>query len=245
MTRRVVFHYHLFKNAGTSVDKILKDSFPDKWATREFKYKSIHTANPGVETWISENPEIIAFASHTARLPVPEIENTEIFPVIFVRHPLLRIYSGYIFETTQDADTPGSRLAKANDFPEYLDKRMKRPKDATARNFQATRIANLFKPADGTLEARAMRALEILPFLGLVEQFEPSMSTLKRVLARRDLNLVGTDAKENVSSKSKKNFEGQVKEIRKMLGSEIYKTFESKNKVDLKIHNIVRDWYGA
>jgi hypothetical protein len=34
--RTIILHYHLFKNAGTSVDAILKRNFGDKWVTSEF-----------------------------------------------------------------------------------------------------------------------------------------------------------------------------------------------------------------
>ena len=36
-SRTIILHYHLFKNAGTSIDAILKDNFDEKWVTREFE----------------------------------------------------------------------------------------------------------------------------------------------------------------------------------------------------------------
>jgi hypothetical protein len=31
--RKVVIHYHLFKNAGTSVDRMLKEIYGERWVT--------------------------------------------------------------------------------------------------------------------------------------------------------------------------------------------------------------------
>ena len=49
--RTVILHYHLFKNAGTSVDRLLQRNFPDAWATREFSGRN-NTAQ--VIEWISQ-----------------------------------------------------------------------------------------------------------------------------------------------------------------------------------------------
>jgi len=40
MARTILIHYHLFKNAGTSLDAVLKENFGDKWITREFDRKN-------------------------------------------------------------------------------------------------------------------------------------------------------------------------------------------------------------
>jgi hypothetical protein len=54
--RTIILHYHLLKNAGTSVDPILKRNFGDKWATREFL--PMGDNNTGlVEEWIRETPD--------------------------------------------------------------------------------------------------------------------------------------------------------------------------------------------
>ena len=57
--RTIILHYHLFKNAGTSVDAILKRIFGDRWVTREFPaMRGNNTAM--VEQWIRNTPEAVA-----------------------------------------------------------------------------------------------------------------------------------------------------------------------------------------
>src|SRR3546814_7801728 len=92
--RTVVLHYHLFKNAGTSLDKVLQENFGEKWVTREFPRRSnpvVHVRE--VAEWIMGNPEAVAFSSHTAELPPPVLPGIRVIPLIFIRHPIDRIAS--------------------------------------------------------------------------------------------------------------------------------------------------------
>ena len=86
---KAIFHYHLFKNAGTSLDASLKENFEagTEWLTEEFP------ANPAknrelVKQWVENNKEAKCFSSHTALLPVPKVQGLELLPVIFIRHPI-------------------------------------------------------------------------------------------------------------------------------------------------------------
>ncbi len=249
--RQAVFHFHLFKNAGSSIDRILRDSFPGAWQEREFRFTKKHWPYEEIENWIRETPEILAYSSHTARMPLPQIDGVELFPIIFIRHPLIRLYSGYKYELEQDAETPGALKAKEVDFKGYLAWRLERPRDASARNFQSNRLSHMFRPERGMLtenqdlENLALKALDALPFIGFVEKFDQSMKTLARSLARRHLDLKLSDVRENVNSDLGKSTEDRLSEIYEEVGEDVISQFQKQNSVDLKIYNIVKDWYGA
>ncbi len=59
--RTIILHYHLFKNAGTSVDAILQRNFPGRWVTREFPIAGENNTAL-VEDWIRETPDAIAYS---------------------------------------------------------------------------------------------------------------------------------------------------------------------------------------
>lgn len=248
--RRAVFHFHLFKNAGSSVDRILRDSFPGGWAEREFRFTKKNWPYSKIKDWIEETPTIKAYSSHTARLPLPEVDGVELFPVFFLRHPLIRLHSGFKYELAQEADTPGARKAKETDFKGYLEWRLTRPNDASARNFQSNRLSHLYRAERGKLtekkdlEDLALRALDTLPFIGFVEQFDASMKTLARALSRKDLELKLSDAKENVNSDLSVTTEARVNAIRKDIGEALFERYCDHNSVDLKVYDIVKGWYG-
>lgn len=248
--RRAVFHFHLFKNAGSSVDKILRDSFPGGWAELEFRFTKKHWPYEEIENWIKETPDIQAYSSHTARMPLPAVEDVELFPVIFIRHPLIRLHSGYKYEREQKAETPGAIKAKEVDFKGYLAWRLERPRDASARNFQSNRLSHMFRPERGKLteqidlEGLTMKALEALPFIGFVEKFDQSMESLAKILARRNMELKLSEARENVNTALSGSTEDRLAAIEAEIGEEVRAQFTEQNKVDLKVYDIVKSWYG-
>lgn len=179
MTRHIVLHYHLFKNAGTSVDAILKRNFGARWVTAEFpRAGGPNTAR--VEKWIRETPESCAYSSHTMIGPLPEIAGVEVIPLILLRDPIARIRSAYHFERGQDAETWGARLAKRQDFAGYVRTRLARSGDRQCRNFQTHRLASMI-PGDAPERDRARQALALVKargVLGRVENFDAAMARL-------------------------------------------------------------------
>lgn len=185
-TRHVILHYHLFKNAGTSLDAVLKRAFPGEWVTAEFPGAGGDNSG-ALAAWIEAEPEVKVFSTHTGRGPVPVVPGVEVFPVIFLREPISRIRSAYRFERKQEADTLGAKLAREHDLAGYVDARLAMPRDRQCRNFQTYRMAGFVPARDeyggrpGELE-RALRALRTLPLVGLVERFDESLARLAAAL---------------------------------------------------------------
>ena len=65
MSDPTIFHFHLFKNAGTSVDALLRQSFPGSWEQREFDGNKAEIKLQTAQ-WFNTNHNLIAFSSHTA-----------------------------------------------------------------------------------------------------------------------------------------------------------------------------------
>ena len=174
--RTIILHYHLFKNAGTSVDAILKCNFGDKWVTREFPPMGGNNTAL-VEEWIRETPDAIAYSSHTMMGPIPQFEGVRVISFMLLRDPIERIKSAYRFERTQVADTWGAQLAKEHDFDGYVRARLARPGDRQCRNFQTYRLASMM-PGEGSELERAHRALEELTVVGRVAEFKNAIAKL-------------------------------------------------------------------
>jgi hypothetical protein len=180
--RTIILHYHLFKNAGTSVDTILKRNFGDRWVTREFPpMDGNNTAS--VADWITETPEAVAYSSHTMMGPIPQVDGVRVITFLLLRDPIERIKSAYRFERSQAADTWGARLAKQYDFAGYVRARLAQPGDRQCRNFQTHRLASLM-PGPGTELARAELALDALSVVGQVETFDRAIADLAAAVAQ-------------------------------------------------------------
>lgn len=179
--RKVILHYHLFKNAGTSVDRILQSNFGNRWVTREFPMSGGDNSALVAE-WIQDNPKAIAFSSHTMMGPIPQISNTRILTLLFLRDPISRIISAYEFEKRQRVETLGAQLAKTTDLAGYVDARLAIPGDRQCRDFQTYRLSSLL-PGNAPELDRAKQMVRKLSLVGRVESFEKSIAKLSVLLS--------------------------------------------------------------
>lgn len=244
--RHVVLHYHLFKNAGTSVDKILKQHFKDGWAEHEGPGAGWKSENVG--DYLVKHPAIKMLSSHTALLPVPELPNTVIYPIIFIRHPIDRIRSIYEFEHKQIAETEGAIMAKKTDLAGYINWRLDRKGDRSIRNFQTYRLA-MATPAvehDKKLSEldRALKALETLPFVGIVEEFDTSLQKLEQMLKPLDPTINLKPTKANVTQKDNQSLEQRLEKFTEELGVDLYAKVVENNAFDLKLYYAALKHFG-
>ncbi|MBQ0929135.1 sulfotransferase family 2 domain-containing protein [Ideonella sp. 4Y16] len=235
--RKVILHHHLFKNAGTSVDELLRACFGSRWVTREFAAR----ANPAphrreVAEWIREHPEAVAFSSHTVELPPPDMGQVDILPVIFIRHPIDRIASAYAFERKQGGDGFGSVLARHTTLAGYIEVRLSMGRDRQCRNFHVSRFAPMFPPAEGTEFERASRAVETLPFVGVVEEFDRSMALLQSLVQQDLPEFVARSVHANVSRDTSAPLEERLERLRAEVGEACYTALLTHNADDLRLH---------
>lgn len=120
-----------------------------------------------VEEWIDQNPDAIAFSSHTMVGRIPNLADTQVVPAMMLRDPIARIRSAYRFERNQDAATWGAELAKTHDFEGYVRARLERKGDRQCRNFQTSRLATM-APGTGPELERAMTAAKQLHLTGML-----------------------------------------------------------------------------
>jgi hypothetical protein len=240
--RRLLLHYHLFKNAGSSVDAILQENFPNSWRNSEYPPPAQCDQQESIRRFIIENPDLEAISSHTLNLPVPEIDGVDIFPIIFVRHPLDRLQSAYSFERKQDADTTGARLAKETDMAGYLLARLIRRGDRSCRNFQSLRLAMQVPEAEGSEEERALLAVDRLPFVGLVEAFDQSIKELEHLVKPLFPEFEAFHAWKNASGQVAR-LDEKLSAMRATIGNENYEQVVAANSSDLAVHEKVRRHY--
>lgn len=200
--RTIILHYHLFKNAGTSVDRILQDNFGDRWVTAEFPGRPGPQGNtPQVADWIRNTPDAVAFSSHTAQGPLPQIEGVRIISFLLLRNPVRRIRSAYQFERTQQAETFGSVLARHTSLEGYVRVRQALPHDRQCRNFQTARLA-AFLPGPEPELARATAALDALTVTGSVERFSAAIAQLAETISSDFPEFQWAATRQNVSERT-------------------------------------------
>lgn len=241
---KAIMHYHLFKNAGTSLDASLKDNFEgDKWVTAEFPAQPAKNRELARQ-WVSENPQALCFSSHTAFFPTPEIPGRTILPVVFVRHPLDRIASAYAFEKKQGGNGFGSVLARNTTFSGYCETRLALGYDRQCKNFHVDRFASMFSPAFGSELERAIKAFEHLPFVGLVEEFDKSLVRLESWLKDegfKDISIVPKT--HNVSRNNQATLEDKLAALEGEIGGEMFALLLEVNADDMVLYEKVKATY--
>ena len=243
----VIFHYHIFKNAGTSLDAAFKNNFAtaeNLWLTKEFP------ANPAlnrsqVELWLKDNPHARCFSSHTMIFPPPQVEGIKVLPVVYLRHPLDRIMSAYYFERQQEDKNFGSVLAKNTSLSGYIKTRLALEGDAQCRNFQAKKFATMYGPKKGNEMERAILAYDHLPFVGLVEQYSESLMRLEDLCRRNGFPEFSLEIERvNVHAGSEKKIEDRLDRLKDELGEKFYAKLIELNAADFKIYNKAVKDYG-
>ena len=241
MSRNVIIHYHLFKNAGTSVDHSLKANFKPLWHAHEGKASGWLSAE--VTDYLLAHTDIKVLSSHTAMMPVPVIDGVNIYPVIFIRHPIDRVRSIYDFERKQTDVTEGSKMAKITDLCGFVEWRLQRKGDRSLRNFQTHRFAAAIPASQAapklSEEERALLAIDALPFIGIVEQYDRSLARLQDWLKPVFEGIDLQPTKANVTQRSDQSLDERLAALRAELGPTLYKALVDANQSDLNLYSAV------
>lgn len=236
--RKVILHYHLFKNAGTSLDAAFKENFSEKkgeWVTKEFPNQPAANREQ-VRQWILDNPQAKCFSSHTALFPVPEFDDIEVIPVIFFRHPIDRISSAYSFEKKQGGNNFGPTLARNTTLSGYIETRLSLTHDRQCRNFHSHRLSsnNLTGVSDEISISK--ETMHSLPFIGLVENYSQSLLKLEELLLENGFESISLKSfTENSSSRVSLSLRDKLLEIERKLGDELYNFLKACNSIDLSL----------
>ena len=241
--RKIILHYHFFKNAGTSIDEMLKANFPQKWVNKEFKNFKHRENISLVEKWIRAEKDAVAFSSHTAMLPPPIIEGIKIFPIIFIRHPIDRIASAYYFERNQEKESFGAKLARNTTLSGYIEVRLSLKHDRQCRNFHVAKLSQMFDGENDNEFSLAMRAIDTLSYVGLVENYDKSLKLLSKWLSPHFFNFRPINVAKNVTRSRCIKFKDKLEQIRNEIGESCYEQLLSANKDDLNLYEVLRKRY--
>lgn len=192
--RLIILHYHLFKNAGSTVEEMLDHSFRGQFRRMETSDAGGILSDRDLLRHMWDEPEARAVSSHQIRYPMPQAFGYLFFDICFVRDPLDRLRSFYdYFRERPDPANPVSRLANQCGLGEFA-ARMIREQPLFVRNNQVNLLAcggDSDDPGEHDL-AVAIRRIQAAAFPGVVDLFEQSVaagaSRLRQVFPELDLN---------------------------------------------------------
>jgi hypothetical protein len=237
--RKVILHYHLYKNAGSSIDSILQNSLGEQWANYDLNQKGVKIYPDGIKQFIDANPQLRAISSHQAVPPLPQ-GDFKVFPIIFLRHPILRIRSAYVFEWQKQL---GLDKPKGS-FSEYIDAKLRKNHLGGLSNFHVSRLSNIsyeesFIASQVNVTSKLETAklfLSNIPFFGLVEEFQASLIRLHYYLKMTFPEITVKHYETNVLQNLAYTTEERIRFIREEVGEKRYINLALSNELDIELY---------
>ena len=223
--RLVLLHYHIFKNAGSTIEDMLDHSFGERFGTLETPVDGGLIPNSETLRHLDGSPGLCAFSSHQIRYPMPAAPGYLFFDICFLRDPIDRLRSFYdYFRQRPNPADPMSDLANRSSLGDFI-ARMIEDHSLFVRNNQVNLLAcagDSDEPNERDLEA-ALRRMRAVSFLGVVDCFGRSVAAGTYALRRAFPELKCDRPAVNVSKGMQGTLAGRIEEVRQACGPEVYR----------------------
>ena len=115
MKNPVCIHFHIFKNAGTTLEWIFKKNFSDDAVSVDSDNHLGMLHFEKILEILEKKPETKSISSHQFRFPIYHNEKFEFIPIIFFRQPISRAISIFHFQGKR-TDTNRPEIVKAKEL---------------------------------------------------------------------------------------------------------------------------------
>lgn len=248
MSRQVLLHYHLFKNAGSSIDRMLRESFGSAWINYDKDEPAARISAEEMQEYIEAHPEISAVSSHQVVPPMP-IGDFEVFPIVFLRDPIDRVKSAWLFEWKKQLglDEPKGSLS------EYIIEKLEPPSGSVIANFHVSRLSNAMYNATPVKVAchenvrlnTAIAFLRSIKFFGIVERFNESIQLMATQTSELFPQLEYNVYQENTTQDPSLDAIDKFDQFKAEVGSELFDQVLLRNRLDIQLYNYAQGLFDA
>jgi hypothetical protein len=197
----------------------------------------------------------MACSSHQIHLPAPSATQFRPIPVVFIRNPMLRIRSVFLFSTRSEEKKreKTTRSDPLAGLEEWVNQKLSGDQDLLQiSNLQTSMLSRCYNlpPKREGREGRvhfdlqlAINHLSVVPCLGRVEHFDIDVSSFSETLSRYDIPFTYTKRKaENVSSPDHQStVEEQLRSMEQSLSPETWQKLNWLNHQDLALYEIAHE----
>lgn len=242
--RTIIVHYHIFKNAGSSVDRLLHTAFGDRWATLEGPTPTSLLRPHDLAAFINDRPEIVAVSSHLLRPPAPP--DVRVLPIVLIRHPLDRALSVYSYLQRNHDGLDTGTVAQQTDFSEFVlwCLNNKTLGGMVIANYQVIHLSPASFRGKHIYHAVAtendflhvIRYLSDAACFGTVDLFDTTMGKLRQTAAAFDLHIPTLTAAENATPGRPGDLDERLRIAKKLLGPTLYQRYTDENELDYRLY---------
>jgi len=237
----VCLHFHLYKNAGATVEGALRRCFGRSFRRLEGPTAESEVDASSLAGFLEKHSGVSAVSGHQFRFPLPDSPGWEILSILFLRHPLDRVFSVYYYERDDCGNSKGRFMARQRDLRGYVDWRMNSREFRMIGNFQTAALAHGLQGAprqrlgQAALD-RAMRRVRRCAVLGIVERFDESMILAEHILGAYFPGIDLSYTKKNVRPGRPESLSRRLEEGRRALGEDGFREIMKANQMDFELY---------
>ena len=231
----ILVHYHIFKNAGSTVEYALRREFHEFFSTFEGPHpNSILTYDQLVE-FVKSNPLLRAVSSHHLRYPTLRDDLRPVIDICVLRHPLDRLFSVYRFLREKYSGKSdllhqaASELGCAAFFRQCLEKY-----PAWMRNVQV----GILGPGDPSSAPAALAELSRIALLATTDFFDESLVVWEYALFPVFPGISLHYLAQNVTHSTPSTLESRLEELRRLCGRSLYDELLGANAEDMQLYEV-------
>jgi hypothetical protein len=244
----ILIHFHIFKNAGTSIDHSLHESFGDRWTTFEASDAPGSFGPQALESFLAKKPGIQAISSHIER---PFLRVRESIPIVMLRHPIERARSVFKF-LQRDVSQRYHAFARGS-LAEYVSWELEDPGGgAHIRNYQVYHLSDAAARSNNRTRATSRQDLDQVrdfllacPAFGLVSEFEASCRQFEANYRALFPLLSFSPVVLNASPRGAGTEANAIERTRADLGETLFRRLCEANELDSTLYEFARNVFAA
>ena len=240
-SRVVLLHYHIFKNAGTTIDFVLRRNFGKVLVHLHGNTFDSVISDAELFDFLSRHPDVVAVSSHHLRPPKPSSESTTFLDILVFRHPIDRLRSMYDFyrEATAGDDPLGveAKRRTQRSFLELLVAEYPHLVSSAQVNYTANRGGKIPDEADCERACTIARQATVV---GAVDQFDLAMVVAEHRLREFFPSMDFTYVLQNISRGRRKSMQQRLRAFEKACGLHLYGSLLELNAFDFRLVDTAR-----
>jgi hypothetical protein len=261
--RRVIAHHHIFKNAGSSLDKALSDALGERWRAFDPQIVTSYVEDPvdgqiakkamrpdivgsdELEKFLNANHDVYAISTHQGRAKFPLSASFEKLELSLIRNPVGRALSMWKFNRRSERQkTYDSKMLKQSDlmsFEDFIKWCINRKGNPLApfSNLQVRNLSGIPSMHGRVTYSDLNREVEYVTrngCVGVVEKFEQTLGFFN---ARIATFIPGIELKSHTVNTSGAARESGDEEARSLLSKRTYEMLLEANALDLALYDHV------